>query len=64
MSGNGLEALPDIRGMVRRPSQMTVSSGSPSRMSGSGQEALPNDYEWWESLPDVQQWSGGPPKCL
>ena len=43
---------------------MTVSSGSPSRMSGNGQEALPNDYEWWESLPDVQQWSGGPPKCL
>ena len=35
----------------------------PFRMSGSGRETLPDVPEGWESLPDVREWSGGPPEC-
>ena len=32
-------------------------------MSVSGWEPLPDVTEWWESLLDVRQLSGGPPGC-
>ena len=77
MSERGREALKDVRewsvgrlewsgghpgcpGVVEKPYRVV---GSPSRMSGSGQEALPNVREWLEALPDVWEWSGGPPGC-
>ena len=33
-------------------------------MFGRGREALPVVQEWWEALPDVRDWSGGPPGCF
>ena len=61
MYGSCREAFPDVRelsegppvypGVVGRPSQLSGSGGRPSRMSGSG----------WETLPNVPEWSGGPP---
>ena len=47
------EVLPDVRGGVRKPPWCLGVVGSPSRMSGSGQEAFP----------DVRGWFGGPPEC-
>ena len=45
--------------------------GRPCRLFGSGREFLSDVREWWETLPDVQEWSGGPlngaggpPGCL
>ena len=35
----------------------------PSRMSGYGRDTFPDVAEWWEALPDVRQFSGGPPGC-
>ena len=52
MPGSSLDALPDVREwsgvyaecprVVGRPSQLSVSGGRPSRMSGSGRENLLN----------------------
>ena len=35
----------------------------PPRISGSGEEALPDVREWSVDPPDVQEWSEGPPGC-
>ena len=58
-------------GVVGRPSQMSLSFGRPFWMSGSCQEAhwksgRPSRLfgSHWETLPDVQEWLGGPPGCL
>ena len=47
------------RGPLRCPGV----AGSPSQMSGSDREALPNVRKWREALPDVREWLGCPPKC-
>ena len=41
--------------MVGTHSRMSLRSGRPFRMSGSGWETLPNVREGWEALPDVQE---------
>ena len=63
MSGSDLEALLDFQVV-----------GWPSRMSGSGQEALPEVRKWSEDTPgcpgvvgtpsQMSECSGGPPGCL
>ena len=73
MSGSGQTTLPDVRewsgdhprcpgvvgrtagcpGVVEVPYGYSGVVGRPSRMSESG----------WNALPDVREWSGGPPKC-
>ena len=75
MSGSGREALPDDREwseahpnwMFGRPSLVfgrpSLISGKvwwPTRMSCSGLEAL---LDVREALPDIWEWSGGPPGC-
>ena len=42
---------------------MSGSCRRPSRMSGTGREALPDVREWWNALQDVRQWSVSTPKC-
>ena len=61
MSVSGREFLPDVwkarlnvRECLRGPPGYPVVVGRPSRMSGSGREALS----------DVWEWSGGPPVSL
>ena len=31
-------------------------------MSGSGRETITDVLEWWEALPDIWEWSKGPPE--
>ena len=71
MSGSGLEALLDDRewsgvppecpewfgGLPRCPAVI----GRSSRVSGSGQDTLPDVLVGWKAFPDVWQLSGGPP---
>ena len=52
MSESGRDVLPDVRVV-----------GWPSLMSESGREAHSDVESGWESLPDVQERSGGPPGC-
>ena len=47
---------PECSGVVGRPSQISLSGGTPFRMSGSGRETLPDVPERWEVLPDVREW--------
>ena len=64
MSESVREACPDVQewsggspgcqGVVLIPSRMSGVVGRPSRMFGSGREALQN----------VREWSGYPPRCL
>ena len=54
MSGNGQEALPQVREWSAGPSAGPGVVGRPSHRSGSGREALPK----------VREWSGSPPKGL
>ena len=76
MSGSGRDDFPDVRvwsgglpgcpRVVGRPSRVV---GRPSRISGSGRDASrvvekPSrmSRSGWEVLPNVREWSGGPPK--
>ena len=36
---------------------------SPSRMSWSSRETLPDVQEWWKALTDNREWSGDSPGC-
>ena len=79
MSGSCREAFPDDREWLVGPPGCPGVVGRPSRISLSGQEALPNVREPFrmsgsglEALPgvsgqdallDVQEWSGCPPGC-
>ena len=47
MSRIGGDALTGCPGVI----------GKPSRISGSGREALPDDREWSGVYPDVREWS-------
>ena len=60
MSGCGQEALPDVRVWSEGPPGCPGVVGRPSRMSGSGREALTVGRE---TFPNVWEWSGGPPGC-
>ena len=65
--------LPACPGVIETASWMLGEVGRPSRMSGSGQEALPDVTSGREPLPnvrecsgvlqDIQEWSGSPPGC-
>ena len=63
MSGNGREALPDVREWSGGPPGCPGVVGMPSRMSRSGWEALPENREWSGGLPDVWECLGGLPRC-
>ena len=56
MSGWGRVALPELGKALRKFRR-------PARRSGIGLDILPDDPEWWEALPDVREWSEGPPRC-
>ena len=49
-----------MSGSCREASQVV---GTPSQMSMSDWEALPDVWEWSEALLHVQELSGGPPAC-
>ena len=57
MSGSGREALPDVREWSGGPPGCPGVVGRPTRMSGSGREAISNGWEALmdgrEALPDV-----------
>ena len=42
---------------------MYASGWDALRMSGSGRESLPVVRDWSGRTRDVQEWSGGPPRC-
>ena len=63
MSGSGREALPDVRGLSGGPSKCPEMVGRPSRMSGSGWEAVPDVGSGQETLQDIRILSGGPAGC-
>ena len=56
--------------MCGKPSWLSESARRPSEMSGSGRESIPYDQGALPNvryslviLPDVREWSGGPPGC-
>ena len=57
MSGSGWEAHQVVRVRSGGPPGCPGVVGRPSRISGSGREALPNSLK---AHPDVQEWSGCP----
>ena len=64
----GLGGPPGCRGVVESPSRMSENGRDAfpdvreaCRMSGSDRESLTYVME---ALSDVQEWSGGPPRCL
>ena len=71
MSGNGREALPEVREWSGGLPKGLEVVGRPSRRSGSGREALQEVQQverhtrtsesGQEALPEVREWSGGPP---
>ena len=80
MYGIGQDALPEVQewsnnppgcpGMVGRPSRISLSSGTPFRMSGSGREACRMSVRPTRmcgsgrvALSDIWEWLGGCPGC-
>ena len=73
MYESGREALPNVREWSGCPPRCPGVVGMPSQMSGSGREALPVirlrsggptvSGSCWEALPNVLEWSRGPPRC-
>ena len=64
MSGSDRQAIPDFREWSRGPLGSLGVVGRPSRMFGSGRDALPNVRGVREALQDVRKWSGDPPECM
>ena len=66
MSVSGREAILDVREWSGNPLECPGCPpgypgvvGSPSQMSGSCQDTLPEVPEWWEALLNVWEWSKG-----
>ena len=63
MSGSGWEAISDVQEGLGGPAECPGVDRKPSLMFESGREALPDIQEWSGGPPNVQEWSGCPPEC-
>ena len=60
MSGNGREALPDVRERSAAPRGCPGVVGRPSECQRLVRRPPPDDWEWSGGM---HGWSGGPPGC-
>ena len=64
MFRSGWDTLPNVREWSGVSPRCLAMVWSPSRLSGSGQKALPDDRDWYGGIPDVREWLKGYPECL
>ena len=55
MTASGRDARPDVRKWSQNFSECPGVVRRPSLKSGSGQETVPDVWEWLEALPNVQE---------
>ena len=64
MSGNGREAIANVRVWSADPAGCQGVVGRHSWISGRGRRSSRMTVSGMEALPDVQEWSEGHPECL